>query len=142
VTVEAPPPPPPPPPAASQLNQIDFKRNSARVDNKAKAILDDVALRLQRDADGKVVIIGGSDAKERRGERLASERAINAKNYLVKEKGIDPSRIELRSGGEGMTAVIWWVPAGAAAPNQGTPVSETAPMPHKAARHAAKKKPQ
>lgn len=142
VTVEAPPPPPPPPPSASQLNQIDFKRNSARVDNKAKAILDDVALRLQRDADGKVVIIGGSDAKERRGARLASERAMNAKNYLVKEKGIDPSRIEVRSGGEGMTAVIWWVPAGAAAPNQGTPVTETMPMPHKAARHATKKKPQ
>src|SRR5690606_6059269 len=42
---------PPPPPQASRLNEIQFRetRRPARVDNEAKAILDDIALRLQRE---------------------------------------------------------------------------------------------
>lgn len=124
VTVEAPPqaPPPPPAPEASKLNEIAFKNNSARVDNAAKAILDDVALRLQRDADAKVVILGGTEGKE--AKTIAAQRAKNAKAYLVKEKGIDASRISLRSGNTGRTAEIWWVPAGAPAPTAGTEVTE------------------
>jgi outer membrane protein OmpA-like peptidoglycan-associated protein len=126
VTVEAPPqaPPPPPAPESSRLNEIAFKNNNARVDNAAKAILDDVALRLQRDADAKVTIIGGTTGRENK--RLGAQRAINAKAYLVKEKGIDASRVELRSGGEGTNAVIWWVPAGAPAPTEGEAVTEPA----------------
>ncbi|MEO5935710.1 MAG: OmpA family protein [Terriglobales bacterium] len=127
VNVEAPPPPPPPPaaPEASRLNQINFARNSARVDNAAKAILDDVALRMQRDADAKIVIVGSNDADER-ARTLPGQRALNAKAYLVKEKGIDPSRIAVRQGAqEGMTAIIWIVPAGATASEEGTtPVRE------------------
>lgn len=122
VNVEAPPPPPAPPaaPEASRLNQIAFKPNSARVDNAAKAILDDVALRMQRDADAKIVIVGSNDANEK-AKALPGQRALNAKAYLVKEKGIDPTRIGVRSGAkEGMTAIIWLVPAGAAAPEDGT----------------------
>jgi outer membrane protein OmpA-like peptidoglycan-associated protein len=122
VNVEAPPPPPPPPaaPEASRLNQIAFKANSARVDNAAKAILDDVALRMQRDADAKIVIVGSNDAKEK-SKTLPGQRALNAKAYLVKEKGIDPSRIAVRQGAkEGMTAIIWLVPSGATAPTDGT----------------------
>ncbi|HXP46787.1 MAG TPA: hypothetical protein VN810_05885, partial [Terriglobales bacterium] len=49
---------PPAPPQSSKLNEIGFARNSARVDNTAKAILDDVALRLQREADARAVIVG------------------------------------------------------------------------------------
>lgn len=127
VNVEAPPPPPAPPaaPEASRLNQIAFANNSARVDNAAKAILDDVALRMQRDADAKIVIVGSNDASER-ARTLPGRRALNAKAYLVKEKGIDPSRIAVRQGAqEGMTAIIWIVPAGATAPEEGTkPVAE------------------
>lgn len=122
VNVEAPPPPPPPPaaPEASRLNQIAFKRNSARVDNAAKAILDDVALRMQRDADAKIAIVG-STADGESGRMLAAQRATNAKAYLVKEKGIDPARIELRQGAkEGGIAIIWLVPAGATTPEDGT----------------------
>ncbi|HUQ49212.1 MAG TPA: OmpA family protein [Terriglobales bacterium] len=122
VTVEAPPPPPAPPaaPEASRLNQISFKNNSARVDNAAKAILDDVALRLQRDADAKVVIVGSNEESEK-AKALPGTRALNAKAYLVKEKGIDPSRIAVRSGAkEGTIAIIWLVPAGATAPEEGT----------------------
>jgi outer membrane protein OmpA-like peptidoglycan-associated protein len=126
VNVEAPP-PPPKAPEAEKINTINFKNNSARVDNAAKAILDDVALRLQRDADAKAVIDGNVQGKE--SKKLAAQRAINAKAYLVKEKGIDPSRIELRTGSEpGTTADIWIVPAGATFNEQGTmPVTEPAP---------------
>jgi outer membrane protein OmpA-like peptidoglycan-associated protein len=122
VNVEAPPPPPAPPaaPEASRLNQINFATNSARVDNAAKAILDDVALRMQRDADAQIVIVGSNDANEK-ARTLPGQRALNAKAYLVKEKGIDPSRIAVRQGAkEGSTAIIWIVPAGATAPEEGT----------------------
>jgi outer membrane protein OmpA-like peptidoglycan-associated protein len=114
VTINAPPPPPPPPaaPEASKINTIEFKRMNSRVDNAAKAVLDDVALRLQRDADAKAVIVGQVDPTEK-SRTLGGQRAINAKAYLVKEKGIDPARIELRSGAGGQTADIWIVPAGA-----------------------------
>jgi outer membrane protein OmpA-like peptidoglycan-associated protein/opacity protein-like surface antigen len=115
---------PPPPPQVSKLNEIAFKRNSARVDNTAKAILDDVALRLQRDADAKAVIVGYQDAKER-GKNLAAQRAANAKEYLVKEKGIDAARIETRiaTGATGMKDEIYLVPAGAAFSEPNTEVS-------------------
>lgn len=117
VTVEV----PPPPPEASKLNEIQFKRNSARVDNAAKAILDDVALRLQRDADATAVIVGYAQSGERRAEQLAAQRAVNAKAYLTKEKGIDPNRIEVRSAADGkMAAEIWIVPAGATFEGTGT----------------------
>jgi outer membrane protein OmpA-like peptidoglycan-associated protein len=123
VNVEAPP-PPPAAPEAEKINTLNFKNNSARVDNAAKAILDDVALRLQRDADARAVIDGNSTEKENK--RLAGQRALNAKAYLVKEKGIDPSRVEPRTGSEpGTTADIWIVPAGATFNEQGTqPVQE------------------
>jgi outer membrane protein OmpA-like peptidoglycan-associated protein len=139
VSVEAPPPPPPPPaPEAQKINTLNFKNNSARVDNAAKAILDDVALRLQRDADAHAVIVGNVAAKENK--RLAAQRALNSKAYLVKEKGIDPSRIEVRAGSEpGTTADIWIVPAGATFNEQGTsPVQE--PRPRTSAKKPATKR--
>jgi len=129
---------PPPPPQASKLNEITFKRNSARVDNTAKAILDDVALRLQREADSHAVIVGFAEPKELKPEKLAAERAANAKEYLVKEKGIDPSRIEIRTGsGGGMKAEIWLVPAGATFSGEGTTVVTTSPTKAPYGRHAA-----
>jgi outer membrane protein OmpA-like peptidoglycan-associated protein/opacity protein-like surface antigen len=129
---------PPPPPQASKLNEITFKRNSARVDNTAKAILDDVALRLQREADARAVIVGFADPKELKPEKLAAERAANAKAYLTKEKGIDPSRIETRTGsGGGMKADIWFVPAGATFNEPGTEVVSASPTKVPYGRHAA-----
>ncbi|MFZ3213191.1 MAG: OmpA family protein [Terriglobales bacterium] len=131
---------PPPPPQASK-NEITFKRNSARVDNTAKAILDDVALRLQREADARAVIVGFADPKELKPEKLAAERAANAKAYLTKEKGIDPGRIEIRTGsGGGMKAEIWFVPAGASFNEPGTEVVTTPPTKAPYGRHAAHKK--
>jgi hypothetical protein len=113
-------------------------RNSARVDNTAKAILDDVALRLQRDADARAVIVGFADPKELKPATLAAQRAANAKEYLAKEKGIDPSRIETRTGsGGGMKADIWFVPAGASLNLPGTEAVSTAATKVPYGRHAA-----
>jgi outer membrane protein OmpA-like peptidoglycan-associated protein/opacity protein-like surface antigen len=118
---------PPPPPQASQINSIDFKRNSARVDNTAKAILDDVALRLQREADATAVVVGYADPQEK-GKNLAAQRALNTTKYLVDEKGIDASRIESRSSSNaGMKADIYLVPAGATFDEPGTQVVTAPP---------------
>lgn len=107
---------PPPAPQAEKINECAFvnKAKPARVDNACKAALDDVALRLQRDADAKAVIVGQADASERRSAKVAMQRADNSKEYLVKEKGIDPSRIETRAGTDGGQRVdVWIVPPGA-----------------------------
>ena len=101
--------------AASNLGNLAFKLNSAYVDNRAKAMLDDVALRLQREAGSQVVLVGHVAKGE--AARLANTRAANAKNYLVKDKGIDASRIQIRDGGAGGRIVnVWFVPAGASMP--------------------------
>jgi hypothetical protein len=91
----------------------DAKRPT-RVDNEAKACLDGVALDLQRQADAKVVIVGESNAKEKeitaKQQKVAlkhkkakvmlfdAQRAMNAKDYLVTEKGIDASRVSVTTG--------------------------------------------
>jgi outer membrane protein OmpA-like peptidoglycan-associated protein len=111
VNVEA----PPAAPTASMTNSIAFKPNSAYVDNRAKAVLDDVALKLQQDPNATVTLIGFSDPKEPK--KLADRRATNAATYLSKSKGIDPARIHTKAGTEGgKKADIWMVPAGAQAP--------------------------
>ena len=125
VAVEAPPPPPPPPAEASMLNRIDFKRNSPRVDNTAKAILDDVALRLQRDPDAKAVLVGEAESSERDTTGLAAQRALNTKTYLVTEKGVDASRLETRGGSAAVQqAQIWLVPPSATFNPQGTQIAD------------------
>lgn len=108
VNVEA----PPPAPVAAKVNEIHFKPHSAYVDNKAKAILDDLALRLARESDSSAAIVGMSDARE--AKSLAAKRAQNAKTYLTKSKGIDAQRIHTSAGTEaGKKADLWVVPAGA-----------------------------
>ena len=111
------------PPAAAKLADINFKRGSAYVDNKAKAILDDIALRLQRETDSTAVVVGFRDAKE--AKSLAAKRADNVKAYLTRSKGIDPKRIETRTGtnGGGMKAEVWIIPAGATMPDPGAATS-------------------
>jgi outer membrane protein OmpA-like peptidoglycan-associated protein len=112
VNVEA---PPPPMPTAQQLTSLDFKPSSAYVDNRSKAILDDVALKLQQDPGSTAVLTGTSEEKEP--PRLAMQRAENAKTYLTKSKGIDPQRIQVKAGSEpGHTVEVVTVPAGATVP--------------------------
>jgi outer membrane protein OmpA-like peptidoglycan-associated protein len=111
-------------PEASKLNEIDFKKNSAHVDNKAKAAMDDVALRLKSDPEAKAVIVGEYAPGEKAGKKLAAQRAVNAKAYLTQGEagqGIDATRIEVRTGNGGeMKDENWIVPAGATFSAAGT----------------------
>ncbi|HYL94007.1 MAG TPA: OmpA family protein [Alphaproteobacteria bacterium] len=112
VTVEA---PPQALPTVQKLSEMDFKPNSAYVDNRAKAILDDVALKLQQAPGSSVTLSGAADEKE--SPKLASQRAQNAMTYLTKSKGIDSSRIQVKTGSTpGHKVEVWNVPAGATAP--------------------------
>jgi hypothetical protein len=154
VTVEAP--PPPPAPEVMALCVITFDRDHrrpTRVDNEAKACLDDIALSLLRSADSKAVLVSSSTDKEKKVlkrrsrhadvNRLAEERAVNTKAYLTKEKGIDPSRIELFTGSDDSTAVkTTLVPSGASLDTSSyAPVDESKlAAPHRVVRHHVKKK--
>ncbi|HEV2326481.1 MAG TPA: hypothetical protein VGS10_21260 [Terracidiphilus sp.] len=152
VTIEAP--PPPPQPHAQALCSISFTndpRRPTRVDNEAKACLDQIAIDLQQQPDAKAVMVGESDAKEKattareekyqqrhkraRVTHYAAQRAVNAKDYLVSEKGIDPSRISAAtSATEGQLVQDYLVPAGANFEQDvpgTTPVDETQINPQK-----------
>jgi len=146
-------PPPPPQPHTQALCSINFendKKHPTRVDNEAKACLDQVALSLQNQSDAKVVVVGASNATEKANqekqqkaeakrrhpkpvEDTAAMRAVNTKDYLVKEKGIDPSRISAAtSATDGQKVENYLVPAGAnfSSDVQGSmPVDETAVKP-------------
>jgi outer membrane protein OmpA-like peptidoglycan-associated protein len=144
VTVVAPQ-PKPQPVSTQQLCSISFDRDTrrpARVDNEGKACLDDLALSLQRSTDAKLYVTGNSAPvkepkhkkhanPEAEAARLAAERAVNTKDYLVKEKGIDASRIAVYTGTQGTNVVTdTLVPAGADTSSfSGTPVDESAVKP-------------
>ena len=100
------------------------------MDNEAKACLDQVALDLQQQADAKAVVVGESDAKEKeitakqqkvalkhkkaKVELFDAQRAVNAEDYLVTEKGIDASRVSVMTGTtDGQTVEDYLVPSGA-----------------------------
>lgn len=107
---EAPPPPPPPTPVAPpepppvtpphvptelRTDEIHFESGSARLTNIAKAILDDVALRMKQEPTSTAIVIGYNDDKENTGPNhdLDRRRAEAVRDYLVSRHGIDPSRI-------------------------------------------------
>jgi len=104
----------PPVPTAQKLSELDFKPNSAYVDNRSKAILDDVALKMEQDPASNVMLSGSSEELEP--PRLATQRADNAKTYLTKSKGIDGQRIQTKAGGTGRKVEVWTLPAGATTP--------------------------
>src|ERR1700735_4599929 len=79
VNVEAP--PPPPTPKTQTLCSIQFdkdKRRPARVDNEAKACLDDVALNAQQKADASVVVVGNSAPVPTPKSKYARAHALTA----------------------------------------------------------------
>jgi len=137
--------PAPPAPTTQALCTITFdkdKRRPTRVDNEAKACLDDIALSAQRDATAKLAITGNSEPVKVYGkktkhkeelaakatEKKAAERAVNEKEYLVTDKGLDASRISVYTGTAGTnSAATTIIPAGATLDATGlTPVDETA----------------
>jgi len=118
--------PPPPNPHVKLICSIEFSRDAqhpTRVDNEAKACLDQVALDLQQQPDAKVVVVGESTSAERtpkkhqkvaKGAEFAAQRAVNTKEYLVTDKGIDATRISVATGStDGDTVENYLVPSGA-----------------------------
>ena len=132
---------PPPPPTTKSLCTISFDKDPkrpTRVDNEAKACLDDIALSAQRDPQAKLAITGNSAVKtakspkmqeheQKEADRMAAERAAHEKAYLVDEKGLDASRISLYTGTAGTnTSATTIIPAGATLDTTGlTPVDES-----------------
>jgi outer membrane protein OmpA-like peptidoglycan-associated protein len=74
-----------------------FPRNLARLNNVDKACLDDVASRLRTDPRSRVIIVGHADSGEKFPDVIARKRGEAVKAYLVKERGIEESRITVRS---------------------------------------------
>ncbi len=156
----------PPPPKTQALCSTSFSndpKRPTRVDNEAKACLDQVALDLKQQADAKAVVVGESTADENAKtakeqkyaakhkhatvDEFAAQRAVNAKDYLVTEQGIDASRISVATGTtDGQTEENYLVPSGATFSNDvtgTTPVDESAVKPQVrkplAERHPQKK---
>ena len=122
---------PPPPvqqaaviPQTSQLCSVSFERDRkrpVRVDNEGKACLDDIALQLQRDSTSRLIVVGGFTPDEK--QRNATERVLNERRYLTEQKGIDPQRIELRTGtAGGRVAANVFVPIGATYADDGSTI--------------------
>ena len=147
-----PPPPPAAAPAAKEFGVVKFERDAmrpARVDNEAKGELDRYADALALAPESRGVVVGDATPFEQRPKKggkpeadLAAQRAVNTKLYLTADKGIDPRRIQVRSGVGGQQAELWIVGPEASFPNRDTlPVDEakvkavprTARQPHRAA---------
>lgn len=103
--------PPPEPPVAQprqpqivRTDEIHFEPGSARLTNIAKAILDEVALRMKQEPSATALVIGYTDDRENTGPNndLDRRRAEAVRDYLVTRHGIDPARItvEGRDGRE------------------------------------------
>jgi OOP family OmpA-OmpF porin len=103
-----------------------FPRNLARLSNVDKACLDDVAQRMGSDPRARVIVIGHADSHES-SMAVAQRRADAVKDYLVKERSIEESRISTRSAGAtkpsetgtdsaNRRVEVWFVPEGATEP--------------------------
>ena len=113
------------PPQATVIEQQEVgkcsfsdPRRTARVDNVCKATLDEVALRLQREPNGRVVVVGYADEEESvKVSDIDGQRSENIKYYLSSGESqaqIDPSRIEARKGPHAdRSATLYFVPEGA-----------------------------
>jgi len=101
-------------PQTQNLCSISFARDKARpvrVDNEAKACLDDIALTMGQQTSARLIIVGNASADEK--PEAAAERTLNIRQYLTQEKGLDASRIEVRVGDtSGRTANDILIPTG------------------------------
>jgi outer membrane protein OmpA-like peptidoglycan-associated protein len=77
-----------------------FNPGAARVDNCAKAILDDLAIRMKNDPKLRANVIGYTDDSrlETRKKGLGEKRAKAVAAYLEKQ-GIESSRLTITDGG-------------------------------------------
>jgi outer membrane protein OmpA-like peptidoglycan-associated protein len=90
--------------AQTLCDSSGFPRNLSRLNNIDKACLDDVASRLRQDPRSRVLVIGHADKAEKTPEVIARKRAEAIKEYLVKQRGVDESRISVRSAAAGRPA--------------------------------------
>jgi hypothetical protein len=126
-----------------------------RVDNACKAVLDDVAMRIQREPNGKFVVVGYTDEEESvKVTQVGAQRAVNVKYYLVNGEGgsqIDASRLEVRTSGtvKEKGTKVYFVPSGATFSAESVAVDESqvkgqarnAPAPKKKAKSAPQASP-
>jgi hypothetical protein len=110
--------------------KFNMSQKPGRVDNECKAVLDEVTLRLKREPNDTVVVVGYTDEKETiKTTQLAGQRAVNVKYYLTAGEGgaaIDPSRVQSRTGTvKSKSAKIYVVPAGATFSEESTAVDES-----------------
>jgi len=126
---------------ASSLCSMSFERDArrpTRVNNESKACLDDITLTLQRSINTKLALVGNEDAEEQKIDAKqaksrhpqpsrAAKRAVNTKDYLVIDKGIDASRILVYTGTDDeKTVTTTLIPVGATNPVAGnTTVDES-----------------
>jgi hypothetical protein len=90
----------PPAPKAQPMCTVYFNRDMrrpTRVDNEGRACLDDIALTLEHQPEARLVLVGEHSDSEVDGQLTAAERAMNTRAYLANEKGIDPSRVDVRT---------------------------------------------
>ena len=92
---------PPRQPQEIRQDEIHFEPGSARLTNIAKAILDEVALRMKQEPSATALVIGYTDDRENTGpgQNLDRRRAEAVRDYLVTRHGIDPSRITVEGRG-------------------------------------------
>ncbi len=76
--------------------------NKTRIDNVAKAQLDEIAVKLQQNPQLRAVATGYTDDRgnEENNIKYGQKRAESVRDYLVKEHQIADSRIQTKSGGE------------------------------------------
>jgi opacity protein-like surface antigen len=89
-----------------------------RLNNVDKSVLDDMATRLRQDPGSRLLIVGHAEKGEPNPDVLSRKRAEAVKAYIVKERGIDASRIITRGAGAGggRRAELTFVPDGADMP--------------------------
>lgn len=103
-----------PPPRENPAREFDVCCNCTFDDQKAR--LDNLAIELQNDPSTTTYVIAYAGRTSRIGE--ADRLAARARDYLINQRGIDPSRIITRNGGfrEEDCVDLWVVPSGAEPP--------------------------
>jgi len=122
----------------SLISDCDFNnpKKLARVDNECKAVLDEVALRLQHEPNGKLVVVGCAEEEEVvKVSGVDALRAANAKAYLTggeAKQQIDVSRIEIRTSSThdcGSKARLYFVPEGGTFTQTNTVIVDESTLP-------------
>lgn len=105
---------PPTPPRENPSREFDVCCSCSYDDQKAR--LDNLAVELQNDPSTTTYVIsyGGRTSRIGQADRLGAR----ARDYLVTQRGIDPSRIVVVNGGfkEEDCVELWIVPSGATPP--------------------------